>query len=68
MAMTGVSHKVRSTLTKLQGEGGEPLTMAPVQELTLEVLELAEVVERLSAEVDRLSDGRSRAGGAPPRS
>ncbi len=68
MTITGISHKVRSTLAKLQGEGGDPVTKAPVQELTLEVLELAQVVERLSAEVDRLTDGRSRTGGGPPRS
>jgi hypothetical protein len=64
MAITGISRKVRSTLSQLGSSGGNP----HIQELAAEVLELAEAVERLSAEVDRLGDGRSSAGGGPPRS
>jgi hypothetical protein len=68
MAITGISHKVRSTLAHLHGSGDDLATKASIQELGTELLELAEAVERVSAEVDRLIDGRSSAGGGPPRS
>jgi len=64
MAITGISHKVRSTLSQLASSGSDP----HVQELATEVLELAEAVERLSIEVDGLVDGRGRYGAGPPRS
>jgi hypothetical protein len=66
MAITEISHKVRSTLTHLHGSGSDVATKASVQELGAVLLELAEAVERLSAEIDRLTDGRSST--RPPRS
>jgi hypothetical protein len=64
MAITGISHKVRATLNTLASSGSDP----HLQEVTAEVLELAEAVERLSMEVDGLVDGRGRFGAGPPRS
>jgi len=66
MAIIGIANKVRSTLAHLHGTGGDVATKAQLQELGVELVELAEAVERLSAEVDRLSDGRWGVG--PPRS
>lgn len=66
MAITGISHKVQSTLTLIEGSEGDLATRELVQELGAELLELAEAAERLSAEVDRLIDGRW--GSGPPRS
>ncbi len=69
MAIVGISHKVRMTLSELHGSGDDPITKAAfVERLAAEVLELAEAVERLSMEVDGLVDGRSRYEGGPPRS
>ena len=64
----GISKKVQSTLNQLIGSGDDPITKAAFQELTAEVLALAEAVERLSIDVDRLVDGGGRYGSGPPRS
>ncbi len=69
MAIVGISHKVRLTLSELHGSGDDPITKATFAErLAAEVLELAEAVERLSMEVDSLIDGRGRYEGGLPRS
>jgi len=69
MAIVGISHKVRLTLSELHGSGDDPITKAAfVERLAAEVLELAEAVERLSIEVDGLIDGRGRYSAGPPRS
>jgi hypothetical protein len=68
MAIVGISHKIQSTLAHLHGSGGDVATKAHLRELGDELLELAEAVERLSMEVDRLADGRGRYEGGPPRS
>ena len=68
MAIVGISHKVRSTLSELHGSEDDRITKATVQRLAAEVLELAEAVERLSLEVDGLVDGRGRYSAGPPRS
>jgi len=64
MAITGISNKIRSTLSQLTSSGSDP----HVQDLAAEVLDLAEAVERLSLGVDGLADGRGRFGAGPPRS
>jgi hypothetical protein len=66
MASIGIASKVRSTLEHMHGTGGDLATKALVHELGSELLELAEAVERLSAELDRIADGRWQTG--PPRS
>ncbi len=69
MAIVGISHKVRSTLSQLHSSGDDAITKgAFVEKLAAEVLELAEAVERLSIEVDGLIDGRGRYSAGPPRS
>jgi len=69
MAIVGISHKVRLTLSELHGSGDDPMTKAAfVERIAAEVLELAEAVERLSIEVDGLIDGRGRYSAGPPRS
>jgi len=66
MAVIGISKRVQATLSDLDRSGSDPATRAQLQELGGELLELAQAVERLSAELDRLSDGRWGVG--PPRS
>jgi hypothetical protein len=66
MAIIGISQKVRSTLNHLHGSGGDVATKSHLHELGSELLELAEAVERLSVEFDRIADGRWQTG--PPRS
>jgi len=69
MAIVGISHKVRSTLSQLHDSEDDPIAKAAfVEKLAAELLELAEAVERLSIEVDGLVDGRGRYGAGPPRS
>ncbi len=66
MAILGISRKVRSTLDHLHGSGSDVATKSHLSELGSDLLELAEAVERLSAELDRIADGRWQTG--PPRS
>lgn len=66
MAILGISRKVRSTLDHLHGPGSDVATRSQLRELGSELLELTEAVERLSAEFDRIADGRWQTG--PPRS
>ena len=69
MAIVGISHRVRETLSLMHGAGDDPAARAAVvDKLAAELLELAEAVERLSLEVDGLVDGRGRYEGGPPRS
>ena len=69
MAIVGIGHKVRSTLSQLHSLGDDPITKAAfVEKLAAQVLELAEAVEQLSMEFDGLVDGRGRYEGSPPRS
>jgi len=63
MAITGISSRAETALAQLRG-GDDP----GVQALANVVLDLARAVEELSADIDRLADGRSRASGVPPRS
>jgi hypothetical protein len=66
VAITGIAERVRSSLAHLHGSGPDVATKAQLHEMGTELLRLAEAVERLSAEVDRLADGRWGVG--PPRS
>jgi hypothetical protein len=66
MAIIGIAGKVRSTLEHMHGAGSDVATKAVVYEFGSELLELAEAIEQLSAELDRIADGRWQTG--PPRS
>jgi hypothetical protein len=66
MAITGIAERVRSSLAHLHGSGADVATKSQLHEFGTALLQLAEAVERLSAEVDRLTDGRWGVG--PPRS
>ena len=66
MAVTGIAKSVQATLTDLDRAGSDSATRSQLRELGGELLELAQAVERLSVELDRIADGRWGLG--PPRS